>query len=417
VKTRVLFIACLCGGLCTASASAQSSPNRLRPEAANNGAGPAAYVYVSARARDTNRAQIYAFAAAPDGTLTKVEDSPFQYNVTFMATNGLYLFGSDASGTYIHAYQIGADGGLRHAAATSVAEAKNGCDSPGALFLDHTGATIYNVDYSGAHCADTAYQAFAVEKATGTLRLVNQSPAGVPGSILRFAGNNSFAYGAHCGRTNPAIYGYIRKGDGSLTRLDSRIPIPAGTLGQAWCPRLAAADTTNHVAVAMSPTAEDRQPGGPYQLATYTQDEHGALTTGSTFDNMPKVAVGEVTDICMSPSGKFLAVAGANGLQIFRFNGANPITPLSGLLTRQEVDQMFWDNSDHLYAISQVAGKLWVFTVTEEALTPAPGSPWSIPGAQNIVVQPWPLPWSTPGSQVAASANRDSRGDVTLAVR
>ena len=132
---------------------------------------------------------------------------------------------------------------------------------------------------------------------------------------------------------------------------------------------------------------------------------------------MPKVAVGEVTDICMSPSGKFLAVAGANGLQIFRFNGANPITPLSGLLTRQEVDQMFWDNSDHLYAISQVAGKLWVFTVTEEALTPAPGSPWSIPGAQNIVVQPWPLPWSTPGSQVAASANRDSRGDVTLAVR
>jgi hypothetical protein len=416
VKTRVPFIACLCGGLCTTGVSAQAGPGHLNPEAEIN-SGTRAYVYVSASAGNTNRAEIYAFAAEPDGRLTPVGDSPFQFNVTFMATNGLYLFGSDASGTYIRAYQIGDDGALRYAASTSVVQAQNGCDSPGALFLDHTGATVYNVDYYGAHCADTAYQAFAVEKTSGSLRLINQSPAGPTGSILRFAGNNSFAYGAGCGRFNPSVYGYIRKSDGSLTRIESRMPIPAGTPDHAWCPQLAAADTANHVAVAMVPASGAHQPSGPYQLATYTQNEDGALTTSSTSENMPRVAVGDVTDIYMSPSGKFLAVAGTGGLQVFHFNGSNPMTPFTGLLTRQEVDQMFWDNDDHLYALSQSAGKLWVFTVTEETLAPAPGSPWLIPGAQNIVVQPWPLPWSASEARAAAPAKANDRRVAVAAAR
>jgi hypothetical protein len=106
-----------------------------------------------------------------------------------------------------------------------------------------------------------------------------------------------------------------------------------------------------------------------------------------------------------------------NGLQIFRFNGAGPITPLTGLLTRQEVDQMFWDNNDHLYAIGQTAGKLWVFTVTEEVLGPAPGSPWSIPGAQNIVVQPWPPPWSTSEAHANPSAKPHEGQVVAIAAR
>ena len=414
MKIRALFIPCLCAGLCTAGVSAQTRPD---PEVANDSAGVAAYVYVSASAGNANRAQIYAYAAAPNGKLTPVANSPFPYNVTFMATNGLYLFGSDASGSYIHAYQIGPNGTLRHSASTSVIQARDDCDSAGALFLDHTGATIYNVDYYGARCTDTAYQAFAVEKTTGSLRLINQAPVGVTGSILRFAGNNSFAYGADCGRSNSSVYGYIRMGDGSLKRLDGRITVPTGTPDQSWCPHLATADTTNHVVVAMYPTSAAHQPSGPYQLAAYTQDENGELTTTSTYENMPKVAVGEITDIYMSPSGRFLAVAGMNGLQIFRFNGAGPITPLTGLLTRQEVDQMFWDNNDHLYAIGQTAGKLWVFTVTEEVLGPAPGSPWSIPGAQNIVVQPWPPPWSTSEAHANPSAKPHEGQVVAIAAR
>ena len=60
-------------------------------------------------------------------------------------------------------------------------------------------------------------------------------------------------------------------------------------------------------------------------MATYTADSAGNLTTNSTYSNMPSVLVGAVVDYWMSPSGKYLAVGGTSGLQIFHFNGANPI--------------------------------------------------------------------------------------------
>jgi outer membrane protein assembly factor BamB len=120
----------------------------------------------------------------------------------------------------------------------------------------------------------------------------------------------------------------------------------------------------------------------------------------------------------MSPSGKVLAVAGTNGLQIFHFNGVDPITPFATLLAKQDVDQMFWDNNEHLYAISQSTGTLWVFNVSSTAFAPAPGSPYSISGAQNIVVQPWPLPWSNSEARVASPASRSSvAGLISLGPR
>jgi len=65
------------------------------------------------------------------------------------------------------------------------------------------------------------------------------------------------------------------------------------------------------------------------------------------------------------------------------------------------VAQLFWDNNDHLYAISQSAAKLWVFTVTTTGYSVAPGSPYSINDPQNIAVQPLPLPWSTAEAHAA----------------
>ena len=103
---------------------------------------------------------------------------------------------------------------------------------------------------------------------------------------------------------------------------------------------------------------------------------------------MPSVAVGNVNDYWMSPTGKFLAVGGSGGLQVFHLNGANPITKYTGLLTANPIDQMFWDNANHLYALSRTAGKLYVFTVTSTSVTQAPGSPHSIFKPQSIIVLP-----------------------------
>jgi hypothetical protein len=56
------------------------------------------------------------------------------------------------------------------------------------------------------------------------------------------------------------------------------------------------------------------------------------------------------------------------------------------------VNQMFWDNAGHLYAISNSisnsSGKLFVYTVTPATVKPAPGSPYSIPTPQGLIVLP-----------------------------
>jgi hypothetical protein len=96
----------------------------------------------------------------------------------------------------------------------------------------------------------------------------------------------------------------------------------------------------------------------------------------------------------MAPSGKLLAVAGQEGLQVFHFNGAAPITGYTGLLTTDPINEMFWDNDNHLYAITGVfnsgVNRLHVFTITPRDYREAPGSPYTISGPQHIIVQPWP---------------------------
>jgi outer membrane protein assembly factor BamB len=94
----------------------------------------------------------------------------------------------------------------------------------------------------------------------------------------------------------------------------------------------------------------------------------------------------------MSPSGKLLAIAGQEGLEIFHFNGADPITKYTGLLTTDPVSQMFWDNSNHLYAISPTTGKLRVYTNTPTSFQEPAGSPYEIETPDNLAVQPVPLP-------------------------
>ena len=84
--------------------------------------------------------------------------------------------------------------------------------------------------------------------------------------------------------------------------------------------------------------------------------------------------------------GNLLAVAGAGGLQVFHFNGASPITAYTGPLTTVPVDQLSWDNANHLYAISQSKGQLFVFTVTPSTNSAVSGSPYSVANPANLVV-------------------------------
>jgi len=99
--------------------------------------------------------------------------------------------------------------------------------------------------------------------------------------------------------------------------------------------------------------------------------------------NMPRVAVGYINTLGMSPSGKLLAVGGDLGLQIFHFNGASPTTPFTGLITQNGGENggpgdLYWDNDNHLYVVGP-DNKLRVYTITPTSFTEAPGSPMLLP--------------------------------------
>jgi hypothetical protein len=348
---------------------------------------PTAFVYVSAKAG------VYAFSAAPNGKLTPIVGSPFKGQLTGMAVNGKYLFGAGSNFINIYSYSIAANGALKQV--SSINAQKFTLDNCGALFapvfLDHTGSDLYALSYLN-DCANNAYQFFKVNKSTGQLTYFGASTESTEfGTGLTITANNQFAYGANYSRFNPVIYGFQRASNGDLTFLSFDSPIPAAKPGSVYFTYLAAADTTNHVAVSLQPVTAN-QPSfdetGPAQLATYTVASSGMLSTGSTYKNMPAVAVGNVNYLKMASSGKLLAVGGTKGLQVFHYNGASPITKFTGLLATAGINQIFWDNANHLYAISVSAGKLFVFTVTTTSATQAPGSPYSIASPRNIIVQP-----------------------------
>lgn len=382
-----IFVASLMFTVVTVLASAQVTPSQpvVRQVIPAAGSTPVAYVYVSSNV-SSSKFVVDGYAAASTGSLTAIPGSPFQYDVNVIALNGGWLFGVEATGSsggqLINSFSIASNGAL------TLKNQKYVNDSGGAiihLFLDHTGSSLYP-DY---YTTNDDYLSYSIDQQNGALTYLGTLHGGPENNtVLSFVGNNQYAYSSNWYHCTPDIFGVRRGTNGGLAWLSLNPPYPTPPPGTAYMPYLAAADPTNHLAIAMAPSSSYCSLAGPYQLATYTVDSAGNLTTTSTYRTMPSVLVGYVTYYSMSPSGKFLAVGGTSGLQVFHFNGANPITKYTGLLTDTEVDQMFWDNANHVYAISRTAGKLYVFTVTSTSVTQAPGSPHRITSPQSIIVLP-----------------------------
>jgi hypothetical protein len=351
----------------------------------NSDGSTVAYVYVSGGT--PSNSEIYAYYAASDGKLTSVSGSPFPaFANQGIAVNEKYLFGTD--GVYIYSFAIASDGAIKQVASINAQQFnENNCGGPINLFLDHTGGTLYDEDYD-SDCANNTYQFFSIDDSTGALGYLGIVNGGSPmfNVPLSFIGNNVYAYGSYCYHFTPAIFAFRRHSDGTLTSVKDNPPLPIPPKGDFYCPYMAAADSANHVAISVLTQQPNMKPDGSPQLATYTADASGKLTTKSAFWNMPNTDVGYVTDILMSPSGKLLALGGAAGLQVFHFNGSKPITHYTKPLTTDRIDQVFWDNDNHLYAISRSAGKLFVFTITPTSVRQAAGSPYMIPNPQSVTV-------------------------------
>ena len=367
----------ICASTVLASAQVTSSPTEVSSQEASS--APVAYVYVSISVSNV-KDEVVGYQAAANGALTLIPGTPFPYNVSSLALNGAWLFGVETSQN-IDSFSIAPNGALTFKDQYTTTLTGGSLYD---LFLDHTGSSLYAIYYT----TNNDYLSQSIDQSTGQLSFLNDLAGGPDHNVpLSFIGNNQFAYASSCYHFGPEIFGVQRASDGTLSLLSLNPPFPAEKSGGFYCPWAAAADPTNHLAVALTPYTSNWGGDGPTQLAVYTADSSGNLTTTSTYQNMPAVLTQGAQAYWMSPSGKYLAVGGA-GLQVFHFNGANPITHFTGLLTTDTIDKVYWDKANHLYAISHDAGKLYVFSVTATGVTQAPGSPHTIKTPQSLIVLP-----------------------------
>jgi hypothetical protein len=122
------------------------------------------------------------------------------------------------------------------------------------------------------------------------------------------------------------------------------------------------------------------------QLGSYTVASNGDISTTNTQSNMPTSSL-DAYQSTFSPSGNLFVLysnglPGSAGIEIYKFNGAAPLTLYKTLLGGTPIDQVAWDSSNHLYAISTHTNKLYVFTVTPTSVTEdssiSIGSPWDM---------------------------------------
>jgi hypothetical protein len=388
IVSLVAFFALLSAG----PAFTQIPSDEATPEA--RAAAPVAYVYVQALEG------VVAFSAAADGKLVQLEGSPFAIDGQMVGSDGKYLI---SAGTYsIYSYAVEPNGAIGKQISTINTQdyAPASCADTGAsnANLDHTGREVYvEIGLEGS-CGFV--ETLHIAKDSGELTyggttLAQNVPNPVYGPIrFTFTGNDRFAYiGTGPGVSAP-VGAFERKSDGtleSLSSFDEQDPALPVT-GADWWPYDIQADPTNHLAIALGgflPEWDGPVQINPFQLASYTVDEHGNISTTNTTADMP-VFPGVPERLSMSPSGKFLAVASSNSffyggqyyddtLGVFHFNGADPITPYRENLLSDD-DGVFlikWDNNDHLYATTY--GLLHVFTVTSKKISEAAGSPYAIP--------------------------------------
>jgi len=352
-----------------------------------------AYVYVASSPGNEEPNVIAGYSASSNGALTPIPGSPFQRNIGPMATNGQYLMGANARNYHpkIYTLQIGPNGALTYVTSTPCVQMGNQCLAAFNLFFDRTGSDLYVMELNDSDQTNTA--SFTVDKSSGSLNYLGDAITGTlpnDSAGTSFIGDNVYAYLVSSdGCMYYTIDGFQREASGLLNLINIKFNLPTPPPGvSTYYPDLTVADPNNNLAFLEQPTNAPECAAGPLQIAVYTVHAKGNIHTKSTYKDMPATLIKFPYDMKMSPSGQLLAVAGQEGLQVFHFNGSNPVTHYTNLITKDPISQMFWDNNNHLYAISNTAGELLVFTITPTTHQKAQGSPYAISGPQYIAVQP-----------------------------
>jgi hypothetical protein len=397
-----MFVVCL-ALLSASQALTQTAPGQATVD--KTSAEPVAYVYVGTG----NGINLY--YAAADGKLTLASGSPFHVIGSLWGSNGKHLITMDnVNSIYSYAVLKGGAIGAEESVIDTQEYLGANCGETDQANLDHTGQNIYVLlNVGGDGCA--AYQSYNIAKETGELTFndVVMHPSGGLWHVMPvFTHNDKFAYSLEADgfAQSSQLRGYIRKSNGGLEQLNFHETDPVAQAGWQFWPDTITEDPAEHLAVGLVPYDPTTGTSDNIQLASYSVDSKGNLTSKNTWKDMPTPDISP-SSLVMSPSGKLLAAVGnqgffpgggstPDGIQIFHFNGAAPITRYSGVLTTTPIDWTRWDGNDHLYALSRGANTLFVYTATPTKITEAPGSPHAIastygPNGGMLVVtrQPW----------------------------
>lgn len=396
---------CLTAALCTQASYAQFAS--VQPATTTT---PVAYVYVST-SKGTDL-----YDASSSGKLTLVSGSPFSTSGYMVGSNGKYLI--TAGTNDIYSYKIASNGAIEGRVSELDTQSFSGgkCGATAGAVLDHSGKDVY-VSLKGAPADDgnelcDALQASSISSSgtftfKGDVLVDEDSKASGTDTLPVLLSNNAFAYSLEAipDSCAEAINIFAREGSGALEfAAGQNVTYPAGPsggyyyyplfpshvnsyVGSVW-PSIITDDPSDHLAIALF--AMKDAPCGPTktpQLASFTANSKGQLTTANTSEDMPSIAGSGINVMRLSPAGNLLAVATGTGVQIFHFNGSKPITKFTGVIgTSGYVSDLQWDKSNHLYAINGASGNLHVYTVTTSSAVEATGSPYAVGGTHLAVV-------------------------------
>lgn len=370
--------------------------------------GAAAYVYV-AQGSNSATTQAFGFYAAANGTLTPMPGSPFPTAGALPVTGaGSVLFG--IAGSNIDSFRVHRDGCLSLESSLPAGQetSANPPMQPSMLYLDPKNANLYSFDFNPPDNLGSLFASYSVDPGTGQLSPVGGDVVAGNG-LLAIASSGHYAVGTDCNiRGGRFIAEYQRGGDGALT-LVGYGPMPAAAPGNSWCPTGVAADGSDHIIVGVAdwPGLPPSSNTAVDQLAIYSLDDAGKLSTASTWQNMVTTDVGDLDAFQFSPDYRYLLVTGYFGFEIFAWDSASAtLSPIATLrsgaycwsnstgagCTGPFFGGVAWDENDHLY--TTLNQQLLVYSVTSSGVAPVSGSPYRVPNARSVTV----LPQSADGS-------------------
>jgi Bacterial Ig domain len=341
---------------------------------------PSAYVYVQIQGP---AGAVYAYSASPTGQLTAIPGSPFKPGTQIVGSNKSQFF--TLGKTTIHSYAVESNGAIGSQLSDigflgySGGSCGGGTCGIGNAVLDHSGQYIYLLLENGGDASCAAYQTYKINS-NGTFAFdgdaeenfgQQSSPNALSVDLPSILGNETFAYADESSGHYSSPIGLRRESSGTLETMQFTETDPTLSEGNYNVQYPDASPTGNYVVFQLYPYDSN-----PPQIGSYTVDSQGNISTTNTSSDMPTSGL-EGPSSTFSPDGKLFVLYGdqeaaggaGNGIEIYSFNGASPLTFYTRLLTGTQIDQVAWDSSNHLYAMSSHTNKVYVFTVTSTSVT------------------------------------------------